>query len=401
MPKFNIHWEHGPCAGLDVFSPTAKGRTRPAENAPSYYFKYNSPFRATVRPRTQQSRFDPTLLRSVMDELHRTLQFLGGRALEHNGFEQQLEQLQRLGQRLYVPFQDDLDSDWQHSGLFLELGLDIELLTCPWELMFNGSEFLCLRHSPGRFINKLPTTHPEAEDATIGRSVTSVGSESDPEERLSLLLISVPSPLERNGKSYADLEWVREESSGIQSIAKNLKKNVDVTLLEESSGRRATGGNLRSLLSEAKKLDKKYHIIHFSGHATYNDKMRNRSALVLEDEDFTTGELHTYLDPIKPILFFANCCEGARIETTPGHNVFDLASDILTTGCYFLGSRWSLRDNDAHLFATEFYRALLRDNESIGHSVRIARQKCIDEENNSWASYVYYGDPRTSFKLID
>jgi CHAT domain-containing protein len=268
--------------------------------------------------------------------------------------------------------------------------------------MFNGSEFLSLRHALGRFINKLPEIHQDADAATIGRKVTSVASECDPEEHLSLLLISVPMPLEReNGESYDELEWVREESSAIQDIAKNLKKNVDVTVLDECISRRATGDNLRMLLDDARKQGRRYHIIHFSGHATYDDRMQTRSSLILEDEDFTTGELHTLLKKIEPVLFFANCCEGARIEAAIGHNVFDLASDILTTGCYFLGSRWSIRDSDAHLFATEFYRALLRDNESIGHSVRIARQNCFRAQNNSWASYIYYGDPRTAFKLID
>jgi CHAT domain-containing protein len=408
VPKFTIDWNNGPCAGLDVFSPTQRRARRGADD-PAYHFKYNSPFRATVRPRPKQSRFDSAQIRSVSGELDKVLQELRARARNHDSFEEGIEKLQRLGQRLYNPFQDELDSDLQHPGLFLELGLDIELLACPWELMFDGSDFLCMKHSLGRFINKLPAKHPESVDATIGQSMTAVRSISESEEPLSLLVISVPFPRERNGKSFADLDWVREETSALQSIADGVKKNVEVTVLgsskdrsgRETKGRSATGDNLRSLLAEAKKLKKKYHIIHFSGHATYNEKLRDRSALVLEDEDFTTGQLFTYLKQNPPIFFFANCCEGGRIDTSLSHNIFDLASDILTSGAYFLGSRWRLRDNDAHLFATEFYRALLRSRESIGNSVRTARQKCLEQKNNSWASYVYYGDPRTSFKLID
>jgi CHAT domain-containing protein len=107
-----------------------------------------------------------------------------------------------------------------------------------------------------------------------------------------------------------------------------------------------------------------------------------------------------------PVLFFVNGCESTvgRGEGTQWKNrydIFGLARAFLETGSYLLGSRWKIGDQGAAEFAKAFYAELLQEK-PIGRAIREARCACkgARPDDFSWASYVYYGDPRLRFRKV-
>jgi hypothetical protein len=116
------------------------------------------------------------------------------------------------------------------------------------------------------------------------------------------------------------------------------------------------------------------------------------------------------------VLCFVNACEttsppeqdpaddddGAVLDWDRQYDIFGLARSFLESGAYLLGSRWLLPDQPAALFAKTFYTHLLELGEPIGKAITEGRRKVRKEhpDDISWASYIYYGDPRVCFKPL-
>jgi hypothetical protein len=65
--------------------------------------------------------------------------------------------------------------------------------------------------------------------------------------------------------------------------------------------------------------------------------------------------------------------------------------------------RWKINDGAAATFAESFYRKLLTEEQPLGLVIRDARIGCkarMPEDDFSWASYIYYGDPRLYFRKL-
>src|SRR5262249_29775839 len=109
-----------------------------------------------------------------------------------------LEEAQQVGGMLLdlvVP--QPIQIEFRVPGLYLEIGIDEKLVEYPWELMFDGEEFLCLRHEVGRFVNA----------STISRTLMTTTQRQDDRIRgvLNMLLISVPQPQPRPKRTYKPL----------------------------------------------------------------------------------------------------------------------------------------------------------------------------------------------------
>jgi len=58
----------------------------------------------------------------------------------------------------------------------------------------------------------------------------------------------------------------------------------------------------------------------------------------------------------------------------------------------YLGTLWELHDAGSAAFALAFYRSLF-DGDTLGASVRSAREQSFRFHAFAWANYVLYGDP--------
>ena len=60
-------------------------------------------------------------------------------------------------------------------------------------------------------------------------------------------------------------------------------------------------------------------------------------------------------------------------------------------------------DAAAAAFADTFYRKLLLEGQPLGQVIRDARKDCktqMPDYDFSWASYIFYGDPRLCFRRL-
>lgn len=383
---FRLHWHEGATCQVELFSP-AKSREG------VYQLKYTPPFRSTIRPPAEELNLSPDELAVINDKLDQLFGTSAGgmraalKSPQEPAAQVALSDLRSVGwQLLDLVVPRYIQADLRIGGRFLEFGVDEALLGYPWELMHDGNDFLCLKNYIGRFVN--------ATSGGISRNDSQAGWSQSKE--LAILLISVPNPQPRaDGVTYEALPAAEAELEGILEVLNGIPGLKAVVL----NGKKATYDAVWSAVKNTQ-----YHIIHYCGHAHFNDQKPKLSALVLHDRDMTTGPIVNYFGKMPPVFCFINACEtGAAKDWQSRHNIFGIARAFLETGAYLLGSRWKLGDETAKTFAAHFYSTLLKENRSMGESITEARQRCKEKsspEDFGWASYVFYGDPSVCFRSV-
>jgi hypothetical protein len=399
--RYELGWDAGPTAEIELRMPQSGG---------NFGLRYNSPYRSTLRPPPEPLRVGLASLQpstKALQSLVSSLQLVRGRGpgLGGGGGVQAADSLKKIGRDLYdYMLPGHVKSDLR-DPIFIELAIDEEMLVYPWELMHDGEEFLGKRHALGRYVN---LAQPLYEQSSRGQGFSTELTE------LKILVIGVPRP--QTGGEVTELTAVKPE---VEAITETLNAiGIQPTLL---LARDATYEAVRE------ELRREYHIIHFSGHATFDDQSPNRSALLLFDQPIETGAIMASFSQHPAVLCFINGCEATRTASgeaggaapdTPGvdggdggaveewtwenqYNNYGLARAFLETGSYLLGSRWRLEDDAAQIFARAFYEAALGQGEPIGQAITMARVRTANEsspDSCAWASYVYYGDPRMIFR---
>ncbi|RXH15637.1 CHAT domain-containing protein [Bradyrhizobium guangzhouense] len=390
MPSgFAIAWEAGASAQVELFSPDLDGAA--ADN--DYRFKFSPPMRRTLRPPITGLQLGDRELGPIVDRLNKLGEALDARrqpdgtaaapAAAGNAILAKAQEAGTLLHTLIIP--SDVQMELGSENLFLEIGIDEALLEFPWELLHDGTDFFGLTHSIGRFVNVSKATIP---------------SQNRPEpigiKPLSVLLISVPTPQPRQTATgnliYQTLPGAVQETDEITRAITALGSDAELDVL---SGRGATWTAVAMALKS-----KRYHIVHYSGHAYFDNQKPMNSSLVLDDEDMATGAIKQFCKQ-PPVLFFINGCESGVGRGTGSawknrYDIFGLARAFLDTGAYLLGSRHQVGDGGAAMFAKSFYAQVLNEK-PIGTAVREARRACKTAGDFVWASYVYYGDPRIRF----
>jgi len=280
--------------------------------------------------------------------------------------EKNLEDLKHLGERLWrtlVP--SELHAELGR-GDSLQLELDEALVAVPWELMFDGTQFLCRRLSIGRIV---ATRQPRRGDErrAVGTPIRVLVMAAD---------------------AKGDLPEVRAEG---EAIIEELEKHATVKARLSTAPDRAFA--LRYL--------KDYDVVHFAGHADYVAAAPGESGWTLADGKLTADEIVKLGGgrPM-PMIVVGNACQSGHTaawepsgDTT---QVFGLANAFLTAGVrHYVGTQWEIVDGQSALFAAELYRHLT-DGKAIGAAVRHARAAVVERAGESalaWASYVLYGDP--------
>jgi hypothetical protein len=384
MP-YCVDWQAGPTSQIELFAPLD------AQQAP-YQLKYTPAFRATIRPPIEACNLSANDLMLIGQDLDRLAAQVQGRSPAAGGGAPPgsttgatMTLLGNMLLELTVP--PYAMADLRPGGQFVEIGMDESLLGYPWELMHDGEEFFCLKHALGRFVNS--ATRAGALTAAPANPFSTFSD-------LSVLLVSVPAPQPRSGREFERLPGADAETMAIATTLTRIP-GVKLTVL---SGRDATWAGLFTALKGG------HQILHFCGHAYFDDEHPRSSGLVLHDRDMSTGAIVGFLTKSRPIFCFINGCESARIgvgvpeEWKNQYNIYSLARAFLDTGAYLLGSRWKVNDQAARSFAESFYQSLLGDTIPIGRAVQKARQDCVKLTGDpfGWASYILYGDPRVCFQ---
>jgi hypothetical protein len=248
------------------------------------------------------------------------------------------------------------------------LKIDGNLVQTPWELLYDGSQFLCQRFSIGRVVTTKQTIAP-----LVVRK---------PEKPLKLLVLA---------DSKGDLDASYEEGKILVERFRNLYEQIEI--------------NLKTTFIKTefiKRSLREFDIIHFAGHAKYDLQGPSSGGWQTADGMLTTADVISMIGSAPlPFLIFSNACQSSQTEpwsfTAEGKKgAYGLANAFLLAGVqHYIGTFWDIPDRPGLHFAKEFYQNLMKGM-SIGQSLRKARLHLIQrygEENMTWMAYMLYGDP--------
>ncbi|MDD5116791.1 MAG: CHAT domain-containing protein, partial [Candidatus Omnitrophica bacterium] len=283
---------------------------------------------------------------------------------------EQLKSLQKIGQL----FWDHLLSRSikerlkNNQSCVLTLSLDEELIYLPWELIFDGKDFLCLKFSLGRLVRS--------------RGDSNFLQYRELSDSLKMLVLADP-----NG----DLKSAYNEGLNIknQFIHKTRKVCVDFKSL------RIDRNYVRKYICD-------YDIVHFAGHCEFNKREFQKSGWVLSDGLFKIEDILRMGQSYSlPALIFSNACHSAYthkglIDSEYQKASYGMASAFLYAGVrHYIGAIRKIEDNSSLIFAREFYTRLI-SGVSVGESLRLSKLKVIKEfglQGMHWVSYLLYGYP--------
>jgi len=299
------------------------------------------------------------------------------------------EDYQRFGRALsrfliHPDFRPIVEQETEH----LVVEVDRDMARVPWEMLHYGAEPLGVRRPVAR---QLRTTYsPKPPDLHAPR-------------QLHALVIGDPAE-----GAYA-LESARKEALMVRDLL--MKLGVEVVLRvgapEEGTGAGPVKGELPADILDVTDLltRSEFDIVHFSGHAVFDERKPDTTGWLFANEEFLTGGDLGTLERA-PSIIVANACLSARLanaaEGTLRANesglVLGLADEFFKRGVYdYVGTAWEVRDEPARAFAEAFYDTLLSPGSSgtIGEAVQVARQRLYQQQEygTAWAAYQHYGDP--------
>jgi tetratricopeptide (TPR) repeat protein/CHAT domain-containing protein len=252
--------------------------------------------------------------------------------------------------------------------LDLVLSIDEELINIPWELLFDGKDFLCLKFNVGRLIRTKGKLNPPHY-----RSLP---------VKLKMLILANPT----NDLKSAYLEGV------------HTKNQFDKRRNEISIDFKST--NIDTLYVKRNLRD--YDIVHFAGHCEYDPGDPRSSGWVLSDGKFSVMDILSLGESLSlPSLVFSNACHSAEaasdfLDMDYQARAYSLASAFLFSGVrHYIGTIQKIEDPVSLIFATEFYTHLI-SGKSVGECIRLGRLRLVNEYGIgaiSWANYLLYGDP--------
>lgn len=254
------------------------------------------------------------------------------------------------------------------SDSYLVLYLDPALVWLPWELLWDGDQFLSRRFRVSRFLQK--TAH-ELHAA---------------EQRL------------RQRRSGRGALIVFGDTSRLQADAE--KAEVEKAL-DTVYGSNIWFHRSRSAVDILGELKKDYEICHFIGHGKYVPETPSETGWIFAD-----GTVLTCSDvegistrAVFPLLIFANSCDSARPSFTDAQGYLStLYRAFLQQGTpHYIGTLARIPDEPARDFAKSFYH-LLAKGLSIGEALGETRRVFAERPGMPiWAHYVHYGDPTYRF----
>jgi len=281
-----------------------------------------------------------------------------------------LKNLQKAGQLLWDqlltrPVKERL----KHAGITdLILSVDEELVNIPWELLYDGNNFLCLQFNLGRLIRT-------KEQVSIPQYRSASGIPK-------MLILANPTN---------DLKSAYFEGTFIRRQFDQKRKEISIDFKSTQIDKLYVKKNLRD-----------YDIVHFAGHCEYDSDSPENTGWLLNDGKFTTSDILAMGATVSlPALVFSNACHSAEssmnlINEDYQEKNYSLASAFLFSGVrHYIGAICKIEDSMSLAFSKEFYTNLI-SGKSVGESVRLSRLNLIKEwglANIPWTNYLLYGDP--------
>ena len=281
-----------------------------------------------------------------------------------------IKSLQKTGQLLWdqlltMPVKERL----RHAGITdLILSVDEELVNIPWELLYDGNNFLCLQFNLGRLIRT-----KEQVNSPLYRSSSGVPK---------MLILANPTN---------DLKSAYLEGAFIRRQFDQKRKDISIDFKSTQIDRFYVKKNLRD-----------YDIVHFAGHCEYDSDNPENTGWLLNDGKFTTSDILAMGATVSlPALVFSNACHSAESSTNLinedyQEKNYSLASAFLFSGVrHYIGTICKIEDSISLAFSKEFYTHLI-SGRSVGESVRLSRLNLIKEcglGTTPWTNYLLYGDP--------
>jgi len=256
----------------------------------------------------------------------------------------------------------------------LLLSIDDGLVHIPWELLFDGERFLCLRHAMGRVVR--------TEQAVSARP------HRDLSRPLRALIVADPE---------GNLPSAYREGRALRDALAAHPGEIDAAL-------KTTSVTLRQLRDRLRDAD----LVHFAGHATYVQENPGESGWVVSDGTLSSREIRTLAGGARPMpsLIFSNACQSGqtsawRADDRFQEDIFGVANAFLLAGVrHYVGTFFDIPDETSATLATAFYDRLLA-GAPVGEAMLAARKTCIDRYGRHhaiWASYMLYGDPTFTYR---
>lgn len=250
---------------------------------------------------------------------------------------------------------------------YLLFSLDEELIRIPWELLYTGEDFLCLRFNTARLIR--------TKEQTQRPKYRSLNNSSR------MLILADPS---------GDLKSAYQEGIYIKNRFGRETGRIKI--------------DFKSTLIDTlyvKKTLRDYDIVHFAGHCQYQPDNPRDSGWLLSNGTLKPQDILAIAEtsPL-PSLVFSNACHSAEenpdlIDADYQEKAYSLASAFLFSGTkIYIGAIQKIEDPSSLAFAKEFYSRLIRGN-PVGQALRLSRLKLIEQNGPSslsWANYILYGD---------
>lgn len=251
--------------------------------------------------------------------------------------------------------------DYKKNAIFrLRIESEGYISLLPWELLYNGQDFLCLRSGTFRV------------ESGLGKSVE---KESD------IKGILIVASNARNDLVNLDLE---------AKIILDSIKNISGIKIKLLSGDEASKENV---IKEIR--TREYQVIHYSGHSKFEEKAPGSSYLLLNDEKHLMADELARLSRENNLrlVFLNSCLSGATTVDNDLLNITGLASAFVKTGVpYVIGMKWNISDYGATLLSQVFYKNYVASKDPV-EALREARRyvgEMTDWKDPAWAAPIIY-----------
>jgi CHAT domain-containing protein/Flp pilus assembly protein TadD len=282
-----------------------------------------------------------------------------------------IKALQKIGQALWDhllsrPVKEKIKSAPSSN---LALIIDEELISIPWEFLYDGDNFICLNFN-------------------LGRQVRTKSQRPDPQYRSfshvhKMLILANPTD---------DLKCAYREGLNIKNQFMHKSSRIHVDFKSTKIDKLYVKKNLCD-----------YDIVHFAGHCEFDPQRVNSSGWLLSDGRFSAHDILSMGQAASlPTLVFSNACNSAQedvhglVRDDYQRRNYSLASAFLFSGVrHYIGCIRKIEDAASLSFAAEFYHYLIAGH-SVGESLRLSRVKLANQYGVAslhWSNYLLYGDP--------
>lgn len=219
---------------------------------------------------------------------------------------------------------------------------------------------------------------------------------SDPGPDAHVLVIGEP---QCDPERYPPLHGARAEAFAVERAlaAPSALGKERVRLLAAASDAPGGGPDARAVVNAL--LERDWRVVHLAGHGELSKRPGDPHGVALSHGTFLgPREIHNLR--VVPELVFVNCCYLAAIDRRAMLGPINrpkfaasIGEELIRVGVRcVVAAGWAVEDDKALVFASAFYRELVRGSRFIDAVAR-AREETWILGGNTWAAYQCYGDP--------